>query len=174
VTRRADDSGVTLIELVLATALTGLLAGVVGAAFVIGVKTTGAATDRIEAARHSQIVSAVFPVDAQSAKTITASPTGCAGAPATVAELGWTELDDAGTTSVVKLAQWTCTTSGGSTNLVRQLRVGGVLQPSLVVAEGITSAAVTCDPNCTTPDSARITVVTPGATTAVVAHRRAE
>ena len=173
--KRPDDSGVTLVELVLATAITGLLGAVIAAAFFVGVKTTDTANTRIATSRGAQFAAAIFPGDVQSAMTITTSGTPCSGASPNVAQLQWQELNDAGTLPVTtKVAEWTCRTTGGVTELIRRLTVGGIIQSEIVIARDVSTAAVSCDPGCATPTSATMTATAGDLTFVVVGQRRSQ
>lgn len=156
----------TLVELLLATTITGMLGAVIAAAFMVGVKTTDSANTRLKESRGAPVLAKLFPADVNSAKTIVASATPCQAGTPDVATLSWT---DGG---VAKTAVYTCQPSGTSTDLARRYTVGAVTTVS-VVAYDVTSAVLTCTPDCTTPTGATMTAMSGDFQYVVSANRRA-
>lgn len=168
-----DDAGFTLVELLVATTITGLLATVIAAAFAVGVKTTDTANDRLAGSQGAQILTSFFPADVQSsAGAITLGGTPCTGGVPMIAQLRWTDVDAAGPPGVNKVAEYTCVVAGTRRNLVRRFTSGATVS-DVVLAYDVTAASVSCSPDCTTPVSARITAThTGGYVFSVTARRR--
>ena len=171
-TASGDDSGFTLVELLLATTITGLLATVIAAAFAVGVKTTDTANDRLAGSQGAQIATSFFPSDMQSSTgAITLGGTPCTGAAPMIAQLRWTDVD-AASVSVNKVAEYTCVVAGTRRHLIRRFTSGATVT-DVVVAYDVTAASVSCLPDCTTATSARITAThTGGYVFSVTARRR--
>ena len=158
-----DDEGVTLIELLLATSITAMLASVIAGAFFVGIKTTDTANARLAGSQGAQLTTSYFPADVTSSSatpTVTAvrkGATPCTGADPTVAVLSWPDTDAAGVT-VAKQATYTCVMSGAERNLVRRYTEGGGALLEAVLVYGVTSASLTCSPNadCSAPVTATI------------------
>lgn len=168
--RTGSDQGFTLIELVVAASITGVLATVIGAAFTVGVQTSGAANARIAASRGGPVLSSYFPADVQSSATIAVSTTPCTSAVPGVATMTWVDVDSAGA-STSKSVAYTCQVGATTTDLVRTYTAGATSVSSIVVY-GVASAAVACAPDCTTPRSATLTVTAGDFTFSLTGRRR--
>ena len=167
-----DDSGVTLVEVLVATMIGGLISGVIAAAFAVGVRTTDTSNQRLAGSQGAQITTAFFPRDVQSSLTISLGATPCSGGTPTVATLSWTDVDAAGT-SVAKQAQYTCRTTGAQVDLIRRYLENAVFRSDVVLVHGVIAASVSCSPDCTTPRAATITATEVGGFTfAVTGSRR--
>jgi hypothetical protein len=158
---RADDSGMTLIELLLAMTLTVIIMTVIASSLILGLKSTQQVQDHLLDSHDAQLVSVYLPSDMLSAQPGAldinpATPTGCAGSPAdpwSVFQLTWSDVALASTTwyrvayRVVqngtdwRLARFSCQagTEGGLTSaaatkklLVRNLQAATIGLPTLV------------------------------------------
>lgn len=168
-----DDSGVTLVELLIGTALTGMLASVVAAAFVIGFKTTDEANERLTGSQGAQFVTSYFPSDV---RTATAGPmvasTCAAGASASVAHFTWKDDDD--TAAPLKSAEYCLV----GTTLLREFRAGTVTPTTLqgvpdTLANEVSAASVTCEPMpCGMPTTVTMSVTNVGFPFSVTGRRR--
>ena len=105
--RRPDgDSGMTLIELLLAMTLTVIIMAVIASSLILGLKSTQQVQDQLLDSHDAQLVSVYLPSDLISAQPgaldITpATNTGCAGSPTdpwNVLRLTWSDVDIATTT----------------------------------------------------------------------------
>lgn len=86
---RQDDSGFTLVELVITTTVLGIVMSVVGTAFFVFFRTTGETTERLAESPALQIASTYLTRDAQSAQVFTSR---CGTWPAgstSLAHFGW-------------------------------------------------------------------------------------
>lgn len=86
----SDERGITLIELLVATAITAVLMTVIAGAMVTGLRTTDATRETVQETQDAQIVSAEFTADVQSAAVVSLANTSCAGAEPVI-HLGWTD-----------------------------------------------------------------------------------
>ncbi|MDQ1709246.1 MAG: hypothetical protein QOG49_631, partial [Frankiaceae bacterium] len=75
---KRDDAGVTLVELIVALSISGLLAAVIAAAFAVGVKTTDEANKRLAGSQGAQIASSYVAADVASSVTGPATAGTCA------------------------------------------------------------------------------------------------
>ncbi len=106
------DAGVTLVELLVASAAAAIIAPVLAGAFLIGYRTTDATVTSLSNSRNRQIAPSLFTRDVQAAKTVdtSAADTTCTNAGDTLlVRFRWTETDAAGT-SVDRVASWVLTT----------------------------------------------------------------
>lgn len=167
-----DDSGVTLVEVLVATMIGGLVSAVIAAAFAVGVRTTDTSNSRLAGSQGAQITTAFFPRDVQgSTSTIVLGGTPCSGGTPIVVTLSWTDVDAAGT-SVAKQAQYTCRTTGSQVDLIRRYLENAVFLSDVVLVHDVTAATVSCSPDCTTPTSAGITATEAGGFTFSVTGSR--
>lgn len=140
-TRRVrDESGFTLVELVLAVTVMGMIMVTMGAAFSTTVRTMNVASNRLSDSNDAQRMGVYFPRDVQSASTVITSSFTCSG------------LADSGTIKqVMQLSDSTfnvvyavrSVASGSSTvyQLERRDCTGGTLQSgTTVVARNLLSA----------------------------------
>jgi prepilin-type N-terminal cleavage/methylation domain-containing protein len=72
--RFRDESGFTLVELVISTAIVGLLIGAIGSALFVVLRTTDVTNHRMAESHDVQITSAYLANDVQGAKTIDKDP----------------------------------------------------------------------------------------------------
>ena len=79
-TRRED--GFTLIELLVAITITGVIAAAVGVTFILGLRVSSAASDKLIRSRGAQMTAAFFGRDMQSADDVSLTDTTCSGTPA--------------------------------------------------------------------------------------------
>ena len=81
----ADDQGFTLVELLVAIVITGIIAASLGSALIVGLKTTGLTSTRLDESHDTQQLTTYLPADLQSVQeggvdTSSASGSGCAPA----------------------------------------------------------------------------------------------
>src|SRR4051794_18413504 len=90
---RDDDSGFTLVELLVAIVILGAVVGAIAASFIVGLKTTDGTAERYRASHDAQLLSLYFPVDAQNSTTSVVPPpadTTCSGVASNLLRLQWT------------------------------------------------------------------------------------
>ena len=87
-TPRRDESGFTIIELLISITILGVLMAAVTGAMLVALDTNAATGTRIDESRDQQFAAAYFSGDVQSAKTITLGAAG--GAPNLAAKCGTT------------------------------------------------------------------------------------
>lgn len=155
-TPRGDD-GVTLVELLVAMMIGALVSAVIAGAFTVGIRTTDATNRRLAGSKGAQIATALFPGDVQSAVSISGASVTCNSTTQTIATLTWTDTDAAGVAKV-HTAQYVCKKPGSQQQLVRILTVGAATPTEAILVYDVTTAGVACTPNCTTPNSATLTV----------------
>ncbi len=179
--RRAnDEAGLTLIELLVATSITALIAPVLASALVVGWRTTDATVVRLGENRDRLLVPSLFTRDVQSAGTVQTSGPACTQAGDTlVVRLGWTETDATGGT-VDRAVSWV-QTSGTPRFLERRYCADGTsVTSSVSVSHDAAGAAVTCRDvaggatgACSSATVVQLTVTdTSGASYAAVGRRR--
>lgn len=101
----SDDSGMTLIELLIAMTISLVIFGVIAASLILGLKSTQAASDHLLDSRDPQALAVVLPSDLMSvqpgqADTTPTTASGCGTSSGTynVAQLTWSESLAAGDT----------------------------------------------------------------------------
>ena len=120
-TRRSYDGGATLVELLVAVALTGLIAPALTTALVIGWQTTGDTVDRLSDSRNRKILPSLFTRDVQNARTVdtTSSDSTCVQPTDTLlVRMRWTETPSTGS-AVTYVAAWV-KTSGTANRIERR------------------------------------------------------
>ena len=159
-----SQAGVTLVELLVATAILGVIIPVLTSALVIGWRTTDTTIARLSDSRNRAITPSLWTRDAQSAKTVDTNSgvTTCLnGADTLLARFTWTETPAVGS-AVTRVAAWVWT--GSTTKLLerRYCATGGSITSSVSAAHDVAVAPV---PTCR---DAGGTAVTCGASTRVV------
>lgn len=142
---RADD-GLTLVELLVASAITALITPMLTGALVIGWRTTSDTVERMGANRDRLLVPSLFTRDVQAAETIQQSFSACTLAGDTaVVRFTWTETDASGAAATRAVA-WV--RMGTTPQLLeRRYCAGGTTVTSSVTASHDASgAAVVCRP----------------------------
>ena len=131
---RADD-GLTLVELLVAAAITALIAPVLTGALVIGWRTTDATVSSLSDSRNRQLVPSLFTRDVQGAQTIETSGAGCLqGTDTLVVRFRRTETPATGP-AVTPVVTWVRT----STNLLerRSCDTGTTITSSVSAAHDV-------------------------------------
>ena len=112
-----DDSGFTLIELIVAIAILGVIVVALGTGLVSILDNSNATTQRLTESHDAQIAASYFPNDVQSADvsgTVTSSDARCdQSGNTTVVRLAWTEYSVSGAISAYKLVVYSVEPSSG-------------------------------------------------------------
>jgi prepilin-type N-terminal cleavage/methylation domain-containing protein len=87
-----DQQGMTLIELLIAIALLGIIIVPITGAMYLALLTNNATAQRVTDSSGSQLVASWLVSDVQSADVVSTSSSLCGG-PNTLLELGWTDAD---------------------------------------------------------------------------------
>jgi len=108
----SGEDGFTLVEMIMGAVIVTLIAGAIGSALVVGMRTTDATTRRLSESHDLQISSAYLANDVQSAKSITVDPgTGNCASTRTLVTFTF-----AGTG---KVATYACGPASGQTRVTR-------------------------------------------------------
>lgn len=86
---RRDDSGFTLVELVITTTILGVVMSVLGTAFYVFFRTTGETAERLAESPALQIASTYLTRDAQSAQVFTSTCGSWPAGSSALASFGW-------------------------------------------------------------------------------------
>ena len=144
---RRSDAGVTLVELLVVIAVSGLIIPVLTGAMVLGWKTTDATVPSLGDSRNRQIAPSLFTRDAQNALTVdtTAADTTCVSAGDTLlVRLRWTETATSGA-SVDRVAAWVLSTGAERLLERRYCATSTSLTSSVTAAHGVVGTpTVTC------------------------------
>jgi prepilin-type N-terminal cleavage/methylation domain-containing protein len=168
--RRAHGaSGFTLIELIVAVTVMGLIVGPLTAAAEFFITHGQAATGQFADDSSVRSVISLFDTDAQSAESVTVpDPAPCGSAASALVTMTWT--DDNGT---IYRASWSTQTSGTTMSLVRQRCTGTSLVSTLLVADVTAAPTVSCSPNCANASTVTMTgTAANGAGFTVTSRRR--
>ena len=142
-----SEAGVTLVELLVVVAISGLVIPVLTGALVLGWRTTDATIASLGDSRNRQLAPSLFTRDAQNALTIdtTAADTTCVSAGDTLlVRMRWTETAVSGA-AVNRVAAWVLST--GVERLVerRYCGTGTTLTSSVTASHGVIGTpTVTC------------------------------
>lgn len=145
------ENGVTLIELLIAIAILGVLISALAGSIIVGLRTTDDTQRRMSESHDAQFLTTYLVPDVQSAEAITTSTPACGGS-TPVVRFTWTDEgattgadDDVANTSCYLLDGATLTrrhTAGSATNETTVLRnVASIAAPACTDGTG---ATVTC------------------------------
>jgi len=143
--RRED--GFTLVELLVAITVLGVIAPVMVSAIVLGLKTTAATTGQLNASHSRQELAALFTTDVQSAVTVadetSTDTTTCMSAAETlVGRLSWTDIDSSGA-STARVLTYAIVTVAGDKQLVRHACTGAAMS-TVTVVHNVVSGNLDC------------------------------
>ena len=158
--RVRDDDGFTLVELVLAVTLMGVVIGAVASAMIVMFTTTGETTERLSESPDLQLAAAYFGSDVQSAQTFTGS---CGPVGTALVTLSWTDPgaspNPAAADDTQRTVRYVVETAGTQKTLVRYActNSGSADKTTLVdFVNPMSTPTLTCTPDCTSPTSMRI------------------
>jgi prepilin-type N-terminal cleavage/methylation domain-containing protein len=147
VTSRRSDAGLTLVELLVVVAVSGLVIPVLTGALVLGWRTTDATVASLGDSRNRQIAPSLFTRDAQNAMTVdtTTSDTTCVSAGDTLlVRLRWTETAASGT-AVDRVAAWVLSTGAERLLERRYCGTATTVTNSVTATHGVVGTpTVTC------------------------------
>jgi hypothetical protein len=157
--RLAEESGVTLIEIVIAVGLLGVVIGPVMVGMMFGLAHSNGTRDRVADSSSAQLLSTYLPGDIQSAATVATSDAGDCEGPVTAGDevklrLAWSDpASAAATTTVLYFTRQ----EGSLLALYRARCAGGAETVSKIVhhLNGPGGFAVSCDgvPCASTPST---------------------
>lgn len=155
--RLNDESGFTLVELLIAVVVLGMITVALGAGFSVGLRTMNDTSNRLAGSNDAQRLGVYLPPDVASATAATASVNGtgisCTGASVVASNLRL-QLTDGTTFNVVYGVR--AVTNGFQ--LERYVCTGGVWQSTSVVARNLSGVVATRVPSIGTLTGASLTV----------------
>ena len=165
---RRQDEGFTLVELLMAITILGIITPVMVSAIVLGLKTTAATTSQLNASHSRQELAAFFTTDVQSAVTIadesSTDTTTCMSSGETlVGRLSWTDIDYTGA-STARVVTYATVTVGIDKQLVRHACTGSAMS-TVTVVHNIVSGNLDCTSTtfatagCSTAAGAKLTAI---------------
>jgi prepilin-type N-terminal cleavage/methylation domain-containing protein len=144
---RRSEAGVTLVELLVVVAISGLVIPVLTGALVLGWRTTDATIASLGDSRNRQLAPSLFTRDAQNALTVdtTAADTTCVSAGDTLlVRMRWTETAVSGV-AANRVAAWVLTTGVERLLERRYCGTGTTLTGSVTASHGVVGTpTVTC------------------------------
>ena len=161
-----DARGFTLVELLVAITLLGIIMVAIGAMITTAFRTTTIVSDRLNASRAPKLVSTYWGPDVQGANTIKRGVGGCGGGGAPLVTFEWEKQPDVGMSTpttpvpipaaVSGMSTWTRVKRGVRTQVVRtECTSATVTKTATVVPDvGVDSVQVS-------PDGTSITVNVP-------------
>jgi prepilin-type N-terminal cleavage/methylation domain-containing protein len=160
------EDGVTLVELLVATAIMGIIIPAMTGAMVMGWRTTDDTIARLSDNRNREITPSLWTRDVQSTKTVDkngAVTTCLIGGDALIARFTWAETPGTGPPAVTRVVAWVW--SGSTTKLLerRFCATGASITSSVATAHDVSLVPV-----ATCRDAAGGSVTGCGATTVVV------
>jgi hypothetical protein len=177
---RAED-GTTLVELLVAIAITGLIIGPISAGLIIGLRTSGETATRLAGSSEAQFLSIVLPPDIESTGNAagdvvvsTTANTECSGI-TNVLRLRWT-TSDSGTSTTYQAAYAITGTAIAGWKLKRSFCVGAGAATTRTIARNLASATAATTATTGTKVSMTVTeaksAVTPTAYTFTISGNR--
>ena len=152
------DRGFTLVELIVAVSILGIITATLGGAVYLALRSTSNNYTRLEQSNAEMVITRYLTGDVQSAATwnvdtAAENTVGCAG----TRQLELTTYADAGDTTPSVTVRWVV---DGANGLLRCVFSGSSLQSSMAVTQGITQFDSSCTGSCAT---IRVTFTATGA-----------
>lgn len=152
-----DDSGMSLIELLIAITVLGVIIGALGGGLIVAFRFSGETKNRLATSHDAQITAAYFAGDMASAEDLETGPSvllACgAVVPAPSLSLAWTDpgthASDTGDDTEISVS-YVVLEESGETRLIRRLCREGTVDSTTVMAHLVDPAhlpAVTCAPS---------------------------
>lgn len=132
--RLKDESGFTLVELLIAVVVLGMIVVALGSGFSVGLRTMNDTSNRLAGSNDAQLLGIYLPPDVESATAATASADGT-GITCTGASNPMLQLTDGTTFNVV----YGVRSASGGFQLERYVCTGGSVQSTKVVARNLAS-----------------------------------
>lgn len=151
--RLSNESGMTLIEMLIATAVLGIIIGPLTASLLLGYANAEGTRERLSDSAAAQIVSAYFPLDGASAEQVTiAAPGPCVAPAKTWLTFTWTDPVDG---AIEVVYRQPC----GTSRLERIRTTAGTPGPTTELMENFIGLEGACDADngdCVTYDYVEI------------------
>ncbi len=165
--RGRGASGATLVEVLVAVSILGIISAALSGSLFLGLKTTQTTTERLAESSGAQILSTVFPADVQSATAISVSSAACGlGVPAVTFDQVDPDPAGPGSDTALTIAYVVGDPVGNERQLVRRVCQTGTVTGERVVARGLALAdplTVVCTPDPACPAWAQtVTAVVQG------------
>jgi prepilin-type N-terminal cleavage/methylation domain-containing protein len=113
----ARAGGFTLVELLVAITILGVIAGGISATFTVLARTSNQTEARLEQSRGPKFASAYWTPDVASSETVNAAGVRCGSAGTELVTFTWTDDRQA----QAQVATWALVTTGGTTDLDRSI-----------------------------------------------------
>lgn len=138
------EAGLTLVELLVATAITAVIAPVLVGTLTVGWASTDDTVTRLGANRDRLLTSSLLTRDVQAAVTVATTGTTCLQTGDTlVVRFGWTDTDAAGA-AVAKTAAWVLTSTTPKVLERRWCAGGTALTSTATASHDVTAATTAC------------------------------
>lgn len=131
-----DEAGFTLVELLIAVTVLGIIIAALGAGFSVGLRTMNDTSNRLSGSNDAQQLGVYLPPDVESASVAVASDTG-SGITCTGASNPVLQLTDGATFNIV----YGVRSESGAYQLERYVCTGGSVQSTKVVARNLASTS---------------------------------
>lgn len=154
-----DERGFTLVELLVATSILGVVMGAISAAIIVGLKTTDDTITRLSESHDTQISTAYFSGDAQSAEKVELGVTDPCTGGNVMALFTW--KDTHATPALDKTAAYVIESPTTGRELHRRYCEGSVPKSDVVVAHNLhasTAPSIACVPSCLDIDRRSVTM----------------
>lgn len=160
---KRNDDGFTVVELLVAVVILGIVIGAVTAAIIVGLRTTDGTQQRLAESHNAQMASSFFVQDVESADMVSVPGTQCTGTGTTpVVSFSWSEHASATGAGVPKVASYVVEQDapgpGAEKRLVRRFCSGTPLADAGEVTIGhfplsVVAPTVVCAPmpSCSGP-----------------------
>lgn len=156
-TRLTDEAGMTLVEMMIAVSLLGVVIAPISAAFFLGFLETNSTRDRIADSSSAQLVSSFFLPDVQSAQSVALGGSTCAPMGTVQLQMQWV---DPKTNDATVVSYLDVTNASGQHELHRATCLNGGPANTTLLVQHLASSGFTaaCTPSCAAPATVKATV----------------